>query len=341
MLKDVILLDPYPRAVADIFDTETFRRLKEMGDLVIHEGSPMPAALVDRHIENTVLLLGQTDMPKERLQRARKLRAIINVETNLLPNIDYDFCFEHGIHVLTPSKAFAGAVAEAALGMAIDLVRGISMADRQFRGGNEQYGLESNRQSFLFARAPVGLIGYGDLGQELRRLLVPFRNPVKVFDPWLPRHFLEAHDVAPTTLGDLLTTSRVIFVFAGVTAENEGFLDEEALSTITAGSAFLLMSRAAVVDFPALLAQASTGRLKVATDVFPKEPVAADDPMRDNAGMLFSAHRTGGIQAALYEIGRMAVDDGELVLRGLAPVVCRRAQRETVGRLRSKPITKT
>ena len=44
---------------------------------------------------------------------------------------------------------------------------------------------------------------------------------------------------------------------------------------------------------------------------------------------------------ALYEIGTMALADAELILRGLAPVMCRRAQRETVGRMRSKPVSLT
>jgi hypothetical protein len=41
---------------------------------------------------------------------------------------------------------------------------------------------------------------------------------------------------------------------------------------------------------------------------------------------------------AFRAIGDMVVADLELVLRGLPPMVCRRAERETVGRLRSRPI---
>ena len=85
------------------------------------------------------------------------------------------------------------------------------------------------------------------------------------------------------------------------------------------GSAFLLMSRAAVVDFPAFLDAVRSGRIRAATDVFPEEPVAADDPVRGIEGLLLSAHRTGGTREALFEIGRLTVADAELVLRGLPP----------------------
>jgi phosphoglycerate dehydrogenase-like enzyme len=40
------------------------------------------------------------------------------------------------------------------------------------------------------------------------------------------------------------------------------------------------MSRAVVVDFDALTAAVRNGRLRVATDVFPEEPLAPDHPIR-------------------------------------------------------------
>ena len=126
MSEPLILIDPHPRTLAQICDAPTRRRLEALGRLVVHEDGPMPAAMVEQHLPEAELIFGQTDLPAERLARAAKLRAIVNVETNFYPNIDYEFCFQRGIHVITPGGAFAAAVAEAALGMAIDLARGIT-----------------------------------------------------------------------------------------------------------------------------------------------------------------------------------------------------------------------
>src|SRR6185295_17427009 len=160
------------------------------------------------------IVIGQTDMPRERVERAKKLRAIFNVETNFLPNVDYQACQERGIAVLSPGSAFAQSVAEAALALAIDLARGITRADRDFRAGHERYGLEANLDTFVFAGAPVGIIGFGDLGRTLRELIVPFRNPVAVYDPWLPPDLILSHGCTPASLDALLAGSRVVFVFA-------------------------------------------------------------------------------------------------------------------------------
>ena len=339
MEKPLILVDPLPRTLDLICDDETRRRLDRLGRLVISEDRPMPAETVDRLLPDTEIIIGQTAMPRERLDRARRLKAIFNVETNFLPNVDYQACGERGVWVLSPSPAFAPAVAESALGMAIDLARGITAADRAFRGGKESYGRAGNDGCFLFAGVPVGLIGFGDLGRTLRAMLVPFRNPVAVYDPWLPDELIHSHDCRPASLDELLSTSRIIFVFASVTSENQGFIGKREFALVQPGALFLLMSRAAVVDFPEFLAQVKSGRIRGATDVFPEEPVLPDDPVRSVDGLILSAHRTGGMPEALRRIGAMTVADLELILRGLPPQLCRRADAAVANRLRSKPVS--
>ncbi|MDH4440600.1 MAG: hydroxyacid dehydrogenase [Rhizobium sp.] len=339
MSRNIILVDPLPRTLDLIMEPAVRARLEALGEVIVCEDRPMSAEEVERHLPETVLIFGQTDMPKERLDRAPKLKAIINVESNFLPNIDYQACVERGIWVIAPASAFASPVAEAALAMALDLARGITAADRDFRLGVERYGLEGNADTFRFAGAPIGLIGFGDLGQEFRDLIRPFKNKVRVFDPWLPAEIVERQDCQPSTLEEVLRESQVVFVFASVTSENQGFIGRDEFAMMRQGAAFLLMSRAAVVDFPAMIEAARSGHIKVATDVFPEEPVAADDPVRKAPGILLSAHRTGGTRDAFYALGSMAVADAELILKGLPPRLCRRADPATAAMLRSKPVT--
>ena len=65
------------------------------------------------------------------------------------------------------------------------------------------------------------------------------------------------------------------------------------------------------------------------------------EPARKVEGLLLSPHRAGAMTEALYEIGRQTVADADLILRGLPPLSCRRAQRETVALSRSKPIERS
>jgi phosphoglycerate dehydrogenase-like enzyme len=341
MAKPLIIVDPQPRGLDEMFEPSVRARLEALGELALHEtAGRMPAARLQALLPEASLLIGQTDMPKARLERAPKLRAIINVETNFLQNVDYETCFERGIHVLTPSSAFARPVAEMALGMAIDLCRGLTAADRAMRAGREKWLLDGAAGCFSLYGARVGLIGFGDLARAFTPLLAPFGCSVKVYDPWVSEHFMASHGVTAASLEEVLRTSQLIVVMASVTSENQGFLGKREFEMVTPGSALLLMSRAGVVDFPEFLRQIESGRFRAATDVFPVEPAPADDPARKVEGLLLSPHRAGAMVDSLFEIGRQTVADAELILRGLPPLSCRRAQRETVARSRSKPIEK-
>lgn len=339
-MKPMALVDPHPRTLELLFSPADLKRLKSLVRLVTWEGSRMPAEMVDRHLPGAAVLIGQTDLPRERLARAEALRAVVNVEGNFQPNVDYDSCFRRGIHVLGTGVAFGQAVAEMALGMALALARGIPQADRAFRQGKEVYGRLSNQESFLLAESEVGLIGYGSLGRALLPLLAPFRCRVRVHDPWLPERFLVEQGMEPVPLERLLTSSRVVFVLAGATAENRAMLDRRALDLLPRGACLVLVSRAALVDFEALTAKLAAGELRAALDVFPEEPFARRHPLRKMDNVLLSAHRAGSLAAAYRLMGEMLVDDLAQILNGLPPLRLQRAERETVARMRSMAVTK-
>jgi phosphoglycerate dehydrogenase-like enzyme len=130
-----------------------------------------------------------------------------------------------------------------------------------------------------------------------------------------------------------------VFVLATVTDESRHLLGERELDLLPDGARLVLISRAPVVDFPALLTRVAEGRLLAGIDVWPEEPVAADDPARGLEGLVLSAHRAGGIPAAFWTIGDMVVDDLTLIARGLPPARMQVAARELVGRYRNRPVS--
>ena len=260
------------------------------------------------------------------------------MEGNFQPNVDYEYCFERGIHVLGVGVAFAKAVAEMALGMALALARGIPQADRVFRQGREVYGRFSNQDSFLISGTAVGFVGFGNLGRALIRLLEPFRCRVRVYDPWLPSRWLAECGMIPASLGDVLAKSRVLFVLAGATAENRAMLGKPQLDRMPKGACLVLVSRASLVDFDALAAKIRRGDIQAAIDVFPQEPVPPDSPLRALGNVILSAHRAGSLSSAYRLMGEMLVDDLTQILNGFAPVRLQRAERETVARMRSMPV---
>lgn len=335
-----ILFDPDPRAAQDIFTPADQQKFLSSYDVVTWQGEDRDG-FYRQHLPDAEVVISQQPMEKVRLDLAPKLRCIINVETNFLPNVDYEACFQRGIHVIAPSSVFAAPVAEIGLGMALSLARGIHTGHGDFIAGRELYGLDGNHEAELLAGADVGFVGFGDLGRALHKLLAGFQPRIRAFDPWLPNGVLERFGVIPASLDEVLSKSRFVFVVATITTENAHLLNAEKLALMQKGAKLLLLSRAAVADFAALKEFAGSGCIQVATDVFPEEPVAANDPIRQVPNILFSAHRAGALTSALQNIGKLVLEDLGQAARGLPPIACKRAERETVMRLRSKPIDKS
>lgn len=335
MPKPLVVLSPAPRALEQIFRPATFAALGDEFDLVVLDDIEK----LDEYLPQALAIVGQPELRRDRLDRAVNLRAILNVEGNFLPNIDYDRCFELGIHVLGCGPAFARPVAEYALGLALDLCRGISREDRAMRAGDEAPVPLSTTDSILLSGAEIGVIGFGNIGRALTTLLAPFHPTIRVHDPWLPPGALREHHVHPASLVETLARSEVLFVLATATDASERLLGRAEWDTVPDGARVVLVSRAAVVDFDALLDDVAAGRLLAAIDVWPEEPVPIEHRARRMDGLILSAHRAGGIPSAFLEIGEMVCEDLRLVAAGLPPARMQAAARELVHRYRNRPVS--
>lgn len=334
--KGIILLDPFPRKIERIFDEPTKRRLERLGEVIWHDGSPASAGHLDRYLPDTIAVIGQSALEKDRLDRAPQLKAVFNVESNFLPNIDYAECHRRGIPVLSTAPVYARPVAEMVLGMAISLARRIHEADAAVRAGKEFKG--DNHDSFLLQGKPLALVGFGNLGRALLPLLRPFSREILVSDPWIHPSVLRELDLIPAALDECFARARVVFLLAANTSENTGQIGQRHFASMQKGSVVILASRAALVNFPELLAAAASGHIRAGIDVWPEEPIPTHEPGRTTPNTLLQAHRAGSIPEIQPLIGELVVDDLENILAGLPPQRCQRAVLETVSKLRSIPV---
>jgi len=333
----LVISAPEPRTLDLIFTPPQLARLRKNYRIV--ETTPDGvSALPAETLAEARYIIGQPPISAETLEKLKALRCIFNVETNLLNNMPYETLFARGIHVVTTGLVFAEPVAELGLAMALNLARNIVDADLAFRQGKELWGGDGNQTARLLSGADVGIIGFGDLGRALNRLLTGFRTRTRVYDPWLPPSILIDNGVEPASLDEVLSQSDFVFVVASVTSENQGFLGADSFAKMRKGAAFILLSRAGVVDFAALMAAVKSGHIVAASDVFPEEPLARDHPVRALPGFLRSAHSAGALDIAFKRMGDMVLEDMDLVDRGLPPLRSKRAERETVSRMRSKPV---
>ena len=318
-MKSKVIVDPSFRRMDEIFSPADQRRLHDLVDVVWGKDERMPQEDLLRALPEAEAVICAGWHYGAVLDRAQNLRAIMDVSGGFPRGLDYEECYRRRIRVLSAAPGFARQVAEFSLGLAIASCREIAYGDRLMRAGAERYLWDGNKSTYLLYDQPVGLIGYGSIARALHPLLQPFGVTISAYDPWLGDGYLRRQGVEPMPLQQLLSTSRFIFVLAVPSNENRAMLTRELLELIPRNAVLILASRAHVVDFDALTELVLAGRFKLATDVFPVEPLPADHPIRGAEGALLSAHRAGSVAQGMFDLGEMVVDDLEALIQGLPP----------------------
>ena len=305
-----------------------------------HDGPPAGAELVEPLLPELMAVIGQTALPAERLARAPQLEAVLNVEGNFLPNVDYAACFARGIEVLGIGPVFGQPVAELALGMALAAARDIPRGDAEIRAGTEtMFDDGVNGGSFLLAGKTVGLVGCGNLARSLLPLLRPVRLRAARARSLAPRRCADGSSASSRSPSSSSSPAARSSSSSPPSRPRTSARSAAAcFDAMAPGSVVVLVSRAAVVDWPALLDAAARGHIRAAIDVFPEEPIPAAEPARSTPGTILSAHRAGNVPEIWRQVGEMVADDLEALAAGREPQRMQRADPLTVERLRSRPI---
>ena len=311
-----IILDPHWRTMDELFSPASRNRLAEH-DVVWGQDDPMPDDIYSAALPDTEVLIAST--PKvsvETLAKAPKLKSVIEVSGAFPDTIDYAACAERGVEVLSCAPGFRSAVAEMGVAIALASCRGLVREDRAFRLGDEQWLEDCPDTDFTLFGSHIGFVGFGQIAQETARLLAPFRPVLQAHDPWLPPNVAGQFGVNLVDLTSLASWAQILFVTAVPTAENAGLIDSEVLATMPDQALLVILSRAHLVDFDAVVREAASGRIKVATDVFPSEPLPKDHPIRKLPNVILSPHRAAAVKGGRHLIGEMICDDLEAIQNG-------------------------
>ncbi|MXY34219.1 MAG: hydroxyacid dehydrogenase [Boseongicola sp. SB0676_bin_33] len=310
MTKPAIILDPHWRTTAELFSQGALSALHEEFDVIWGRDEPISREAFDAAWPSASALISATPTITERmLGAAPKLRAVIEVSGAFPDTIDYGACAAKGVEVLSCAPGFRESVAEMGLAMALAGARGLVAEHEAFRNGSEGWLQENPATDFSLHGARIGFVGFGQIARELTRLLAPFRPRIRAQDPWLAQEDVDRFDVELCGLADLLKWSRCLFVTAVPTSRNKALISADKLALLPDHALVVLLSRAHLVDFDALVAAAKAGRIRVAADVFPVEPLPQDHPVRILSDVILSPHRAAAVQGGRHLIGDMILRD--------------------------------
>jgi D-3-phosphoglycerate dehydrogenase len=215
--------------------------------------------------------------------------------------IDVATASRRGIYVSNCPGKNAIAVAELAFALLLAVDRRVpdNVADLRAGKWNKK---EFSKARGLFGRT-IGLLGYGNIGQEMAKRAHAFGMPIVVWS----RRFASGRErvedqPVPMRLAaspeDVAASCDVLSVHLALTSDTRGLVNATVLDKLKPGSYFINTARGEVVDHAALEKAIRERDLRVGLDVFASEPATATGEFADAIAQLKHVYGTHHIGAS-------------------------------------------
>ena len=234
-------------------------------------------------------------------------------------NVDMAAARARGIVVVNTPGRNAGAVAEFTIGAILAQTRLITAGHDALRRGEWRGDLyRADRTGRELVEMTVGLIGYGEVGRRVVKLLKPFGCRILVADPYVQ---LEVGDlnggVVQCSVDRVLAEADVVTLHARVTPETTGMIGREALMKMKPDAYLINTARGPLVDYAALYDVMAGGHLAgAALETFGIEPVPADWPLLRLPNVTLTPHIAGASVRTVTYAAEMAAEEVRRFLKG-------------------------
>jgi D-3-phosphoglycerate dehydrogenase len=250
---------------------------------------------------NAIIVRSETKVTDKVLIAGANLRVVGRAGVGV-DNVDVETATRRGVVVLNAPGGNTVSTAEHAFSLLLSVARKIPQADASVREKNW------DRKSFegveLYNKT-LGVIGMGRIGSELSRRAIAFGMRVIAYDPYLSAARARSLQVELVDeLDDLLTTADFISLHTPLTAETKHIVDLARLQKMKPGVRIINCARGGLIDETAL-AKALQDRhvAAAALDVFEKEPLPNDSPLRSAPNLVLTPHLGASTAEAQESVG--------------------------------------
>ncbi|MFO1001291.1 MAG: NAD(P)-dependent oxidoreductase [Planctomycetaceae bacterium] len=204
-------------------------------------------------------------------------------------NIDVEACTASNVLLTITPDGVRRPVAVSALALLMALSHRLMAKDLRLV---KDAGMRSSTTWVLtLTGRTLGLVGFGNIGQEIARIAAPLEMRMVAHDPYATQETANALQVDLLELDQLLKTSDFVCVCCALNKDTRHLLNRERLALMKSTAFLINVSRGAVVDQAALTELLQHRRIAgAALDVFEKEPIDSKDPLLQLDNVLLSPH---------------------------------------------------
>ena len=233
------------------------------------------------------LMRERTAFPKALIDALPNLK-FISLTGARSPSLDTAACKARGIPVSHTRSAGGGtSTVELTWGLIIAGARGLAKGERNMRAGRWHEGLGPG---FSLAGKRLGLLGLGNIGSRVAAIGKAFGMECVAWSQNLTREKAQAAGASLVSKEDLFAKSDVVTIHLVLSERTRGLVRAEDLERMKPGAVLVNTSRGPIVVEPDLLRILKKGELHAALDVYEREPLPADHPLRTMDNVTLSPH---------------------------------------------------
>ena len=233
-------------------------------------------------------------------------------------NVDIEACTASGVIVTITPDGVRRPLAVSAVTFVLALSQWLVAKDRLTR--TQRWDDRGRYLGVGLEGRTLGVIGLGNVGAEVMRLIEPFGMRRLAHDPYVGTSVAAAVGAELLDLETLLRESDFVVVLCALTPATRGLLSAERIALMKRSSFLVNVARGPIVDQPALTEALAEGRIRGAgLDVFEREPVDPDDPLLQLDNVIVSPHAICSTDHCLADCGHSALRSVFSVAAGQTP----------------------
>jgi phosphoglycerate dehydrogenase-like enzyme len=288
----VVVLEDYLNYAAT---SACIEPLKRLGEVVCYTE---PAKSEDENVARmagadfVIPVRNRVSFTNQLLSRIRHVK-LISQTGPWLSHIDLAAAKKYGIKVSRcpddGDEVVKTGTAEQTWNLILALMRDTELNQKTMRDGGWQ--VKAGRG---LAGKTLGVLGPGKIGGRVARVGLAFDMRVIAWSRSLTQDSARTIGIEAVSLDELLSQSDVISIHIPLTDTTRGFIGAREFGLMKPTAVVVITSRGGVLEENALLEALRSGRIAGAGfDVYPKEPLPKDHPLRSLPNVVMQPHMGG------------------------------------------------
>jgi D-3-phosphoglycerate dehydrogenase len=266
---------------------------------------------------------------------ADRLR-VVACSRNVAVNVNVPEATRRAISVLCAPGRNAQAVAEFTIAILLSELKNVARAHASLVQGEwrtDLYRYESAGRELQ--GTVVGLVGYGQIGSRVARLLHPFDCEILVYDPYVDEGELRRAGLTRVDdLHELLIRADVVSLHARVTPQTRHMFGRREFGVMKPTAVLVNTARGPLVDYTALEDALLTGDIAAAAlDTFSDEPLDSTSRLLSLPNVTLTPHIGGSSQQTAQNAAAMVAADLARYFLGREPIHCVNCRELALGRV--------